>query len=109
MLKTLYVYWDADIQMSRVVHCFARVIGYMGVCWYMNGPALQTPSWLCSVSMNCAPAKIRSRRMAVNTKANSYDYEVNDHPQHRQAFGVSAPLCYCISQILIRCSCFGLL
>jgi hypothetical protein len=61
-------------------------------------------SWLCSFSMNYAPAK-----MDVNTKASSYDYEINGHPQHRQAFGVSALLCYCVSQTLIRCSCFGLL
>jgi hypothetical protein len=111
MLETLCVYWDADIQMSSVVHCFARVIGCLGLCWYMNGPALQMSNWLCSVSMNYAPAKIRSRHMDVNTKASSYYYEVNDHPQHRHAFGVYvyALLCSCISQTLIQYSCFELL
>ena len=55
--------------------------------------------------MNYAPTKIRSRRMDVNTKASSYDYEVNDHPQHRQTLGVSALLFYYISQTLTRCYC----
>ena len=77
------MYWDADIQMSSVVQCFARVTGYMGLWWYMNGPALQMSIWLCSGSMNYAPAKIRSLRTDVNTKASSYDNEVNDYPQHR--------------------------
>jgi hypothetical protein len=110
MLETLCVFWDTDIQMSSVVHCFARVVGCLVLCWYMNGPALQMSSWLCSVSMNYAPAKIRSRRMDVNTKkVSNCDYEVNDHPQHRHAFGVSALLCYCISQTLIQYPCFELL
>jgi hypothetical protein len=67
------MYWDTDIQMSSAVQCFARVAGYVGLCWYVNGPALQISSRLCSVSINYAPTKIRSRRMDVNTKASSYD------------------------------------
>ena len=45
--ETLCEYWDADIEMSSIVYCFARFTRCVGLCLSVNFPALQMSSLLC--------------------------------------------------------------